>query len=136
MKIDFSRMVTAEQVQSEEKVKFKNNIASRRYDEETRGIVVNGVAINTERDSQNMINGAVVSCLLNPDYICNWKTPEGFVALDADTIKAVGIAIRTHVQSCFDREAELLVALENGTYTESMLDEGWPDEGVSNNTEN
>lgn len=101
-------------------------IAARRWQEETKGIVFNGLVINTERDSQNLINGAVVSTLLDPDYVCNWKTSEGFIQLNAYTLKAVGLAVRTYVQACFDREGELVAAVQAGTYTSSMLDEGWP----------
>lgn len=34
-------------------------------------------------------------------------------------------AIRSHVQACFDREADLLDALDAGTYDTEMLDTGW-----------
>lgn len=105
-------------------------IAERRYQAETAGIVFNGMAINTERDSQALINGAVVSCLLDPAYVCNWKTPAGPLVLDADTLKAVGLAVRAHVQACFDREIALMAHVEAGTYTEAMLNQGWPSTGA------
>lgn len=126
MSIDWSQMVTAETKQESQVADAKAVIAARRYTEETRGITVNGISINTERDSQNLINGAVVSSLLDPSYTCNWKTPDGFQVLDADTLKAVGVAVRAHVQACFDREAALLDMLERGTYKEYLLDKGWP----------
>lgn len=104
----------------------KTQIAAKRYAEETKGIVVNGFAINTERESQNLITGAALSAYMDENYICRWKTPAGFVDLDAATLISVAQTMRQHVQNCFDREDALLTALEDGTYTEAMLDEGWP----------
>jgi len=101
-------------------------IASRRYDAETAGIDLNGMHIDTGRDSQALITGAAVAAMLDSAYVCRWKTPSGFVELTAEQIIAVAQAVRTHVQACFDREAELLDALEAGTFAPEMLDQGWP----------
>jgi len=106
-------------------------IASRRYTAETSGIVVGGVEVDTGRDSQALITGAALNAVIDPSYICNWKTPAGFVQLDAQTLLGVATTLRAHVQSCFDREAELLAALNAGEFIDEMLEEGWPDESVS-----
>ncbi|MDG9928547.1 MULTISPECIES: DUF4376 domain-containing protein [unclassified Pseudomonas] len=101
-------------------------IAARRYQAETAGTTVGGVAINTERDSQALMTGAAVQAMLDPGYQLQWKTPAGFVQLSAQQILAVAQASRAHVQACFDREAELLSALDAGTFQAGMLEEGWP----------
>jgi hypothetical protein len=101
-------------------------IAARRYESETSGITQNGMFIDTGRDSQALITGAALSAMLDPAYVCNWKTSEGFVQLDAQTLIGIAQAIRAHVQACFDREAVLLTALENGSFVEDMLNGGWP----------
>ena len=101
-------------------------IASRRYDAETAGIDLNGMRIDTGRDSQALITGATVQAMLDPAYSLRWKTPAGFVDLTAEQIIGVARAARAHVQACFDREAELLDALEAGTFAPEMLDQGWP----------
>lgn len=124
--IDFSQMITAESKATEELALTKTAIAARRFKAETQGITVNGFAINTERESQNLITGAALSAYMDANYICRWKTPTGFVDLDAATLISVAQAMRQHVQDCFDREDELLQALEDGLYTADMLDEGWP----------
>ncbi|WP_313397157.1 DUF4376 domain-containing protein [Stutzerimonas nitrititolerans] len=105
-------------------------IAPRRYDAEISGITLNGMRIDTGRDSQGLISGATLQAVLDPDYSLNWKTASGFVTMDAEQIIGVATAVRAHVQACFDREAELLEALADGTFTESMLEEGWPDGSV------
>ena len=105
-------------------------IAARRYIAETAGIEVYGIRIDTGRDSQALITGAALNAVIDPTYICNWKTPSGFVQLDAQTLIGVATTLRSHVQACFDREAELLEALDAGEFSEGMLEEGWPNESV------
>lgn len=104
----------------------KAAIAARRYQAETAGITFSGMPLATDRDSQGLINGAALSAYTDATYVCRWKTDAGFVTLDATTLKAVAKAIRDHVQACFDREAVLLSAVSAGTYTDSMLEQGWP----------
>ncbi len=101
-------------------------IASRRYDAETAGIDLNGMHIDTGRDSQALITGATVQAMLDPNYSLRWKTVAGFVDLTAEQIIAVATAARGHVQACFNREAELLDALSAGTFSPEMLEQGWP----------
>lgn len=101
-------------------------IADRRWQAEVAGITVNGMAVATDRDSQALITGATVQAMLDPNYSLRWKTVAGFVDLTAEQIIGVATAARAHVQACFNREAELLDALEAGTFTPEMLDQGWP----------
>lgn len=104
----------------------KAEIAAQRYQAETAGITFSGMPLATDRDSQGLINGAALSAYTDPSYACRWKTSAGYVTLDAATLKAVAKAIRDHVQACFDREDELTKAVDDGTYTGAMLEEGWP----------
>lgn len=101
-------------------------IANRRYKAETAGITVNGMPLDTGRDSQALVTGAALAAVIDPNYTCQWKTAGGFVDLAAQQIIDLASAMRAHVQACFDREAALLDALAAGTYTDEQLDEGWP----------
>lgn len=101
-------------------------IADRRFEAETAGIVVNGMPLDTGRDSQALVTGAALAAVIDSAYSCQWKTIEGFIDLDAQQIIAIASAMRAHVQACFDREAALLDALDAGTYTDDQLDQGWP----------
>lgn len=103
-----------------------DTIATRRWQAETGGTTVAGMPLDTGRDSQALIAGAAVSAMLDPEYSVRWKTTGGFVELSAEQIIGVARAVRAHVQACFDREAELLEALEAGTFTAEMLETGWP----------
>ncbi|NNN24397.1 DUF4376 domain-containing protein [Pseudomonas nitroreducens] len=101
-------------------------IAARRYDAETAGITVNGMSLDTGRDSQALVTGAALQAVIDSNYRCQWKTDNGFIDLDASQVIAIASTMRAHVQACFDREAELLVALKDGLFVETMLEEGWP----------
>lgn len=101
-------------------------IAARRWQAEVAGITVNGMQVDTGRDSQALITGATVQAMLDPSYALRWKTAAGFVDLNAEQIIGLASTVRSHVQACFDREAELLEAVGNGTFTDAMLEEGWP----------
>lgn len=70
---------------------------------------VSGVAgIRTDRESQAMITGAALKAMQDDTYTCAWKSSDGtFATLTAVQILAAADAVRTHVQACFDREADL-----------------------------
>ncbi len=101
-------------------------IAARRFQAETGGAVVEGLTINTERDSQSLLTGAAFAASLDPDYRIKWKTASGFAELTGEQVIALATAVRAHVQACFDREAELLAAVADGSITAEMLEQGWP----------
>lgn len=102
-------------------------IAAERYRRERVGVSLNGFVIDTSREGQALIAGAAVSAIIDPTYTCNWKTGNGFIALNASELLGLATAVRTHVQACFDRELALLRAVESGEYRDPMLLEGWPE---------
>jgi hypothetical protein len=104
-----------------------NAIAAERFMREASGVFVDGMNIETARDSQALIASTGLSAILDPEYRCNFKTLDGFVEIGAEQIITITKAVRAHVQACFDRELTLLRALEAGTYKPEMLSEGWPD---------
>ncbi|MBC3346551.1 DUF4376 domain-containing protein [Pseudomonas sp. SWRI196] len=106
---------------------FAQLVADERYRRETSGVLVDGLLIETTRDSQALIAGTGLSAILDSEYRCNFKTVSGFVEIDAGQIIAIAKAVRTHVQACFDREFTLLQAIEAGDYHDDMLTSGWPD---------
>lgn len=103
-----------------------NRIAARRYEAEVGGITLDGMQIDTDDRSKLLINGAALGATIDPAYVMQWKTPGGFVELTGEQVIGIARAVRAHVQACFDREGELHAALEAGTLTAAMLDEGWP----------
>ena len=101
-------------------------IAARRYTAEIAGTTIDGMPIDTGRDSQGLITGAAVQAIIDPTYSLHWKTSAGFVELTGQQILGVASMVRAHVQACFNREAELLDAVTDGSITTEMLEEGWP----------
>lgn len=101
-------------------------IAARRYEAEIGGITLSGIAIATDDRSKLLINGAALEAVIDPAYTMQWKAGDGFVDLTGDQVIAIARAVRSHVQACFNRESELLSELDAGTFTDAMLEQGWP----------
>lgn len=107
---------------------------------ETSGIAIEGLPIPTDRESQAMITGAVVGSLLSPAGVTRWQTgavnAEGapvFIELSAAQIQGIGLAVRSHVQACFDaREAKCAAVAGLGSveavnlWLAEHLEAGWP----------
>lgn len=102
-------------------------VAVERYKREATGVNVDGLQIETTRDSQALIASTGLSAILDPEYRCNFKTVDGFVEIGSAQIITIAKAVRAHVQACFDRELTLLRAIEAGEYQDDMLSQGWPD---------
>ena len=121
-------MTAAEKAARDEEVtaQWADQIAARRFQEETGGVTVEGVQINTDRDSQSLLTGAAFAASLDPGYHIKWKAATGFVDLTGEQILGIASQVRAFVQACFNREAELLGAVADGSITAQMLEEGWP----------
>lgn len=109
-------------------------IAARRYQAEVAGIVWNGYGISTDREAgQAKIDkeDRAVDQGLRADN-SGWKCLDlktgqiVFRPTSNAEIKQIAAAVYRHVAGCYAREAELLAALEAGTLTDDMLDQGWP----------
>ena len=105
---------------------WTDKIAARRYQVETGGTTVEGVQVNTERDSQALLTGAAFAATLDPAYHIKWKAATGFVDLTGEQVIGLASQVRAFVQACFNREAELLGFVADGSITAEMLEEGWP----------
>jgi hypothetical protein len=101
-------------------------IAARRYQAEIGGIELAGLPIATDDRSKLLINGAALRASREPGYTLRWKTGDGFIDLSGAQVLAMADAVADHVQRCFDREAELLTAVADGSITAEMLEQGWP----------
>lgn len=106
-------------------------LAARRWQAETGGIVVGGLSVKTDEDTQRKITGAYVQALQNPSFTVKWKIATGvFVTLDDATILVIGDAVTAHIQSCFDKEADLtadiLAAADEAALDALDIESGWP----------
>ena len=108
-----------------ERGRKREEIAAARWEEETGGTAVQGMTVDTGRESQALITGAALQATLDNTYSCKWKTTGGFVELSAAQIIAVAVAVRQHVQSCFDREAELSALIGAAGTVEEIWEVAW-----------
>lgn len=108
---DLSAEEAAERLEAAKAAK-RAEIAAARFAAETGGIVVGVAEIRTDRESQAMITGAALKAMQDEAYACKWKAEGGFIELNAAQILAVADAVRAHVQSCFDHEADLTALID------------------------
>jgi hypothetical protein len=102
-------------------VDTRTSLAGMRWGtDKVLGVTVNGVLIDTGRDSQALITGAALAAVIDSTYSLNWKTESGFIHLSALEIIAVAQAVRAHVQSCFDREGELVAQVDAAQNAEEL----------------
>ncbi|MBX3545598.1 DUF4376 domain-containing protein [Chelatococcus sp.] len=107
-------------------------LAQRRWEAETGGIIVAGALIRTDATSQAKITGAVSLFQADPSLTSiDWEAQPGvFVALDAATMTAIGIAVGRHVQACFSRGRVLSDAITAAASAATLyaldINSGWP----------
>lgn len=107
-------------------------LAHRRYLEETRGVVVGGVSIKTDRESQALVD-QLQRCLVDETVATvKFKTAAGqIVDCDAALATQIRAAIVTHVQACRSNEAEIAGVIAAAASAEALaaidLAAGWPE---------
>lgn len=107
------------------------SLAAQRFGVETGGIMVSGMRIATDRQTQSTLTAAYVLAKENPAFALDWKAGRGeFVTIDAATAIAVAGAVINHVQACFSYEKVLSAAIQ-GAASFAALDAidiaaGWP----------
>ena len=123
--IDWAQMITPEARAAESRSTAARALRQRRDRALAAGLNHAGHAFRTDDLSQQRLTAAALAASRDPDLTIRWKTASGaFVTLDASAVLAIANALRAHVQACFDREAELLAALDAGTPYDP--DSGWP----------
>ena len=91
--------------------------ATKRYAVETGGVVIDGMRVMTDRQSQSLITGAYNYVQANPDVTVNFKTASGFVELTAAQMTAIANAVGAHVKASFAAEGEVDKQIIAGTIT-------------------
>ena len=90
-------------------------LSAARFRLETGGITLpGGVRIATDRDSQGMLSGALITVQRKPAALIDWKGEDGWSQINKAAIEAIADAVSTHVQACFSAEraqSEALAAL-------------------------
>ena len=100
-------------------------LASARYTEEVGGIVVGGVTIATDRESQSMLTGAYVSLKQGLMQSVNWKGDDGWVTATLTEIEPIAQAVGLHVQQCFTKESQLSAQVNAASTIEAVNAIAW-----------
>ena len=82
-------------------------LAEWRWEKEIGGITFGEISIPTDRETQAKVAGAYIKGQADSEYVIdNWKFAlNTFMSLDVQTIIEIGDAIVSHVQACFNEEA-------------------------------
>lgn len=106
-------------------------LAEIRWQRETGGITVAGMAVPTDRDTQGRVVD-IVNAYADGDLIgpVDFKLPDGFVSLGADELRAIKAAGAQHIQLCFSRERALSEEIEAAGEAAALdaidITAGWP----------
>lgn len=95
------------------KAQALTDMAAKRYEVEVGGIVVGGVSVQTDRESQKRLDVCARRVRENASYTVRWKGPDGFVTLTAPDILAIADAVDDHVQAAFNCEAVAVQAIDD-----------------------
>lgn len=116
----------------EHKAERKAALAEKRWQVETGGTTVAGMAVMTDRESQGLINGAYALASRNletPGFVIKFKSGSGWVDLTAAQMVAIADAVGTHVQSAFANEAAIYAAIDAADTHEAVaavdINSGW-----------
>lgn len=108
MRLSLNKFLTKDQL--------KALAATERWKKEVAGTLLGATPLRTDRDSQNLCNGAVAYLSNQPDgAMITFKGASGWVSLDLAAVKAIAIAVGDHVQLCFAKEQEVVGLIDAGT---------------------
>lgn len=109
-------------------------IASRRYRAEISGFIWDGFFIATDRESQAKIQShrsAAKDGIRQDGAVWKCSDPQTGLPVFRPTSNVemieIGDAAFNFVQATYTREGELMAGIADGTTTQAMVDEGWPE---------
>lgn len=108
------------------KAMLLNRVASTRYMHEVSGTTYEGINLETTRESRALLTPVAFAAYIAPASSAQYKAADGYIQLSSAQIVAIASTIQAYVQACFDREAVLLTAITDGTFTIDDLQVGWP----------
>lgn len=114
--------------QSNEGIKeqCKKDLASKRWEVATGGVVIDGVSVQSDDKSKDEMAGYVTESIVNELVNVNWKLADGtFKVYTVQEFKRVYQFVAKYRNDCFDVESTKLDEI-NATGT-TDLESGWPD---------
>lgn len=139
--IDLSKLETAETRAAAKIEAVVQLIANTRWNQETAGVMWNGLFIATDRESQSKLDQADSAAqrgVRRESSVWKCYDPVAGALLFRPTTNAEMSEIATrayqYVADCFTREGVLVEAVLAGTFTEDMLLQGWPARDITPGT--
>ena len=90
----------------------KQELAKLRYAAETAGFDLGGAHIDSDREAQAQLAGALLSFRSGFIVSTDWKTSGVWVPVELAQVEALSAAMAQHVQACFGRERDLCAAVD------------------------
>lgn len=110
----------------EAKIAKANEIADARWQDEVGGIVVGGVKMYTDRDSQAKYTGAVVTYNMRGTWPQAWKGMDGWLPLPTgDDLLDLADAVEQHVQSLYLKEGMIDMQIKAAQTVEEVQAISW-----------
>ena len=103
------------------KKKKIKEVATQRYLIETSGIMIDGLMIRTDRESQSQISSAYNASINGVFGTLNFKAVNKWVTLTAAQMINIGETVYNHIQFCFNKEKEHFDNLNNMNTIEDIL---------------
>lgn len=127
-----SRPANAQRKLDHNRLKMRDKVAQRRWEQEVKGLVVNGLYFGTTDREKALMASKVVSAMNLPGASHKYKTAQGWITVSSETMIQLGLGMVNYVQLCFDREGELVEAINTATDLSTIdIDAGWPDNVVT-----
>ena len=108
----------------------KAALAALRWEKETAGIVLGGVEVRTDRESQAQLSSAYTSLKSGLITSTDWKGANGWVLAGLAEIEPLAQAVAQHVAGCFATERLHAEAIDALTTAEAVagysVATGWP----------
>lgn len=105
---------------------LRAHAAARRFRVETGGVAVGGATVDTTRESQSMINGALAFVQVAGAASMPFKAKSGWITLTGEEVAAIAVTVAGHVQACFAAERAVDEAITDGTITTREQIDAWP----------
>lgn len=102
---------------SEESLKehLFRHLANYRYQKEVGGISLGGLPVATDDRTKVLLVGAYNDAVYenDPDRLRQFKVEGNFATLNNAAIIGIALEVATHVQKCFDAEADVFTQIQN-----------------------
>lgn len=97
-------------------------LAALRWAAQVRGVVIDGKRWHSDAEGRAaLVEAVTLSRVWEETYPADrwqtrWKTADGFIMVDCAAVMAAGLAVASHIQSVFNREALLAESIRQGDF--------------------